>query len=318
MNSITLPTVACAGCGSSNLTRHRRYHYQSKSFKEFFPDLHVLKCCDCGLKQVDHAKLDDQKLSEYYGDHYSDAMMGGSGQFRKIIEDNVPMIARAQFFAKLVERFSDKKEGLKILEIGQDVGYNLRALHDTLPGSQCFGDEINKWIKLPDFIRYGTLDEGPYDVILLSSVFEHFLHPSVLFEKICESVAPGGLIIIQVPNDSDFLLSLKDNDEPHVLFFDVGSMERFLERHLPASFDVLLFGIGGTYYDAKKVKLAAFLRRYLPPIYHFLKSLQGRGAQEGATESGLDQRIAGELRKIEITHNHGEYNLLRMVIRATA
>jgi 2-polyprenyl-3-methyl-5-hydroxy-6-metoxy-1,4-benzoquinol methylase len=88
----------------------------------------------------------------------------------------------------------------------------------------------------------GLGDDGPYDVVVAADVLEHLRAPERLLEQIRSVMAPGGTLIVSVPNLSHWYsrgriaLGLFDYDQrgildkTHVRFFTRRSLLRLLQR----------------------------------------------------------------------------------------
>jgi 2-polyprenyl-3-methyl-5-hydroxy-6-metoxy-1,4-benzoquinol methylase len=98
--------------------------------------------------------------------------------------------------------------------------------------------EANLDAGLPPAVR----DDEPYDVIVAADVLEHVRQPLVLLQQMHEVLAPGGTLVVSVPNFGHWYPRLRvalgrfdyDRrgilDEDHVRFFTRRSFERLLHR----------------------------------------------------------------------------------------
>lgn len=144
------------------LKRSSDYDFKSDMFRSIYADRYIYKCMKCGLRQVDLAAVDGQLLSEYYRRHYrSVAQINVTSDRRRAI-----MKARGSALAGEITLAAPQRA----FELGSGYGYNLMALKARLPGIQLFTDELDETVpRIPD-VHVATLQDGPYDVIILSHV----------------------------------------------------------------------------------------------------------------------------------------------------
>ena len=62
--------TACISCGHSKLVKLGSYKYFSSIFKTLVPGLELFDCENCNLHQVDHSRIDEKKLFQYYRENY--------------------------------------------------------------------------------------------------------------------------------------------------------------------------------------------------------------------------------------------------------
>lgn len=120
----------------------------------------------------------------------------------------------------LIDFFKENntKEDFSILEIGCNEGYNLKAIHDIYPNSECFGIDIMKQAinsasehfpeghffqadieDMDDTIMY--LMYQKFDYILLPDVLEHLTFPKGVMRFIVHyMLKPDGKVFINLPN----------------------------------------------------------------------------------------------------------------------
>lgn len=68
--------------------------------------------------------------------------------------------------------------------------------------------------------------EGKFDVVVLSHVLEHQPEPKAFLQKVLLKLKKGGFVFIDVPNQ-DYLF--KQNVFPHLLFFNIYSLQRLMQ-----------------------------------------------------------------------------------------
>lgn len=138
----------------------------------------------------------------------------------------------------------------RVLDVGCDDGFAGRDL--IAAGFQVWGIDRNP-VTLRKAARYYQhtiladvdselpLTDGAFDVIIFADILEHLTNPAAVFAHFAESLAPGGLVIMSVPNVAYWHVRLSlllgrfeyDDrgilDRTHVLFFTLRTARRFLE-----------------------------------------------------------------------------------------
>ncbi|MCC6217392.1 MAG: class I SAM-dependent methyltransferase [Polyangiaceae bacterium] len=118
---------------------------------------------------------------------------------------------------------------------------------------------------VPGVERLGsTLDEVPpeqrFDVVLASHVLEHLAAPVAVLERLRDRLAPGGVLVVEVP--LEIVGGLPRFEEPvtHVSFFSEDSLSVALER---AGLEVLQVGVEASTFEsgARKLGVRAIARR---------------------------------------------------------
>ena len=224
-------------CGR-DLESHRRYDFKSRSFRRIYADRDVYRCRGCGLVQVDMSAVDASALPGYYAHEYR--AVAGIGVADQVLEQRYR--ARGVALADLVARYATTSPK-RAFEVGAGYGYNLLALRDRFPDISVYTDELDATIELDPAIRRGRSSDGPWDVVVLSHVVEHFVDPMALLRTAVEDLAPGGLVVIEVPNDEDGIIPINGSDEPHLTFFTQRTLEPLLAQ-VPGSELVTMFTAG--------------------------------------------------------------------------
>ena len=132
---------------------------------------------------------------------------------------------------------------LSVLDIGAGYGFCAAALSEKKDISIQRYSAVEKdpvllrWLKntLPKFLPQATITagdslekiEGEFDLIVLSHIVEHLTAPKEVLISLKKLLAPGGYLFIDIPN-KDY--SFKADVFPHVLFFDINSLIRFLHE----------------------------------------------------------------------------------------
>src|SRR4029078_5549256 len=77
--------------------------------------------------------------------------------------------------------------------------------------------------------RRAIAAQGRCDVVLVVHVLEHTADPDELIRSVRDVIAPGGLLVLEVPNEWEREVRTTNN-APHICFFERASLGAFLER----------------------------------------------------------------------------------------
>lgn len=141
-----------------------------------------------------------------------------------------------------IRRARPDMAGLRLLDVGSATGDFLMAARRA--------DLDGRGIELSSFaaaravarglaVRCGTIedvDDGPYDLVHASHVLEHVPDATAFARRVFELLRPGGLAMIEVPNEFDDVVSslrrVAGRDDgrrpgsPHLHFFSAASLRR--------------------------------------------------------------------------------------------
>jgi SAM-dependent methyltransferase len=138
---------------------------------------------------------------------------------------------RAQILFKYLLRLIDLPAAGKLLDIGCANGNLLKTFHRLRAGWELYGAEISDTRKdevlgLPGVRGFhsGRSAAYPlrYDLITLCHVLEHVPDPAALLRPLLHNLAPGGRLLIVVPNIRQNPIDLLIAD--HCSHFDMGSL----------------------------------------------------------------------------------------------
>jgi SAM-dependent methyltransferase len=129
------------------------------------------------------------------------------------------------------------------LDVGAAFGLLLWQVRNDLPDWSLYaiepaGDARDALAQLAsvdtDFAAFWEGRSGPmafYDVISLSHVLEHLLDPFSALRLLRERLKPGGLLVLEVPNDHRLELTraTRSSDLPHLWFFSGEGLRRVVE-----------------------------------------------------------------------------------------
>lgn len=179
---------------------------QSKNIKVRYPyvrdakDIKVLECEDCGLVF----------LSSF--DHISDRFYEESGMINGIVDIKKYRQNSYKDDSRRATSLRDKLVGKKVLDFGCGSGgflHLIKNFTDVAVGVE-LDKHINKIINedgIKCFSNIGEI-EGTYDVITLFHVVEHLTNPIEVLDNLKKYLNPNGIVIIEVPNADDALLTL--------------------------------------------------------------------------------------------------------------
>ena len=211
--------------------------------------LRNLLCLRCTLVWVD-PRSTQEELSAWYRDGYHSAyagvgLLGPGGKViaagtpehermgRQALSDRVDAILKWTDLGALGRR-------ARVLEVGCRDGRLLEQLRDRA-GSDVFGLEpsfaesdaaIARGIPCTCDTLEGFAPTQPFDAILLFHVLEHLRDPSSAIRKLRSMLAPGGALIVEVPNLYRPYGSLEDNffQDAHLYTFSPRTLAWMMSR----------------------------------------------------------------------------------------
>jgi len=257
----------CYHC-NDELIPWRRYDFKTGAFKRAYSGRKVWYSPTCGLVQADMTKVDNGALSQYYQHAYR--------QVAKIGMEPEPLYtARGKALAALAQKHVSEPK--TVFEVGAGHGYNLLAMRSAFPGIELYTDEPDNSISRDAAIKVRDLTDGPYDIVVMSHVLEHFTDPGAMVRKAIDSLSPNGRLIIEVPNDEHGVMPINGPDEPHLSFFQLRVLTDILAREGEV---IAAYRCGPS---NKKKTFARILRQHigrLPILHDFLRSRRKEKAVE--------------------------------------
>ena len=186
-----METVSCPICYNDKL--------ESISTKgQFGFTTNVVICPNDGMVFLS-PRWDRNTYKEFYRKEYAKF-------YRRIINDSISshVLNTRLNSMKLI------KDRMSILEIGAGMGNNLACIGDTHDldlelhaieaSEQCMSHLVNRGITLIANSAESLDTVDKYDLIILRHVFEHFLSPELMLDKIYTALKPGGALYIAVPD----------------------------------------------------------------------------------------------------------------------
>jgi len=138
----------------------------------------------------------------------------------------------------------------KILDVGCGDGVLTSVLHTICPSSYIVGVDTNLLRldraekALPDvkFLKADArelpFEDNYFNIVLLHHVIEHIPEDEKVLNEICRVMAPGGTLILSVPNEGDVIGKLRDHviqrkilkATDHVHFYDANNMTSLINK----------------------------------------------------------------------------------------
>ncbi|PJE00529.1 MAG: methyltransferase type 12, partial [Leptospira sp.] len=219
--------VICPCCKSNQIHKIREYNGKSENFK----DKSIVKCKNCGLVFA-YPSLTDEELEIYNSSYFLNAHGGNSTHPIALAFHSAINKIRANHVLDYAKGSGIKVK--KVLEIGPGLGFILKYFQNKHPEVEysIIESDLENLSKLKKiaFSYYKDLDDAPkdyFDLVVVSHVLEHTNDPVAFTSKLIEKINRDGILFIEVPNED---YKFKNEDEPHLLFFNKFSMGKLLDQ----------------------------------------------------------------------------------------
>ena len=178
----------------------------------FVDDGKVYRCVQCDVTflypMMDEAE--ERLFYQQYNEHVKKRGVAASGSSAELHEKSLA-VARERH-AAIGRMFAGVQS---VLEVGAATGAFLQQLDVACRCAVEPARDNREFSKQFADCTYADIDEVPlepkFDVICMFHVFEHIRQPGEFLRKCLERLrAPGGRIVIEVPNIADPLISLYD------------------------------------------------------------------------------------------------------------
>jgi SAM-dependent methyltransferase len=240
LQSPTLDSTRCVACGGP---LEKRRHALRTGSPVTGGD--ILRCASCGTHQVAPRPSSEELAKLYTADYYEGfiagpGIAGGTTEVSSVLQE------------RLVEIEHRVKKG-RLLDVGCGFGFFVKYAVDR--GWDASGLEVSAWAanegrRLNNVvIHLAELEEAPFeseslDVIHSNHVFEHLLDPVSTMASARRLLRPGGLLVVEVPQELKYPLSdrvfrglhpeLYRSAPPavthHLTFFTVGGLRSAAQR----------------------------------------------------------------------------------------
>lgn len=192
----------------------------------------VYQCNDCGTKFLSNVDKDND---------YENGFMYENDPLSALsIEDRLKTFQKDD--KRRFEKVKELCRGKNVLDFGCGFGGYLSYISDV--AASCCGVDLGRSER--DYLNgkgikcYRALEdtENEFDVITLFHVLEHLSDPENWLNKFSEYLVDDGLLIIEVPNANDILLSLYASSKfadftywsAHLFLFTTESLSMIIER----------------------------------------------------------------------------------------
>ena len=208
----------------------RKYVIISRGVRDN-PDLDVLKCKDCGLVYLNSIQ---HITSDFY---QNSGMHGGSNQSIEswMKDTNADDLKRFKQYSQIITN-------KKLLDFGCGNGGFLNLAKNI--ASSVVGVELEKRVrdywnnKIDIFESLNRVEDSSVYVITAFHVFEHLADPLKMFSEFKKKLAPNGMIIIEVPNSEDVLLSIYESNSfkkftywsQHLYLYNSSTLRRLISK----------------------------------------------------------------------------------------
>ena len=215
---------------------------QEEIGKEPFYPLKVVHCADCETAQLDFTVPKETM----FGDHtYLSGVTRSLSQHFEQVAHEVNQRFFSQHPDKTVLDIGSndgtqlkhyQKLGWKVLGVESSKGTAQRALEQGVPTQNVFFNQTN-----------AKALGGPFQVINASGVFFHLEDLHSVADGICSCLAPDGVFLVQFL----YMQKIVENGafdqiyHEHLLYYNLKTLERLLQRHGLTCFDAYLAPIHG-------------------------------------------------------------------------
>ena len=221
--------MKCSLCGKENLKQ-----INAKIRNAHSEDMKVYECYSCGVQFL-HPYFSEEQLKEYYAkeyrkeyeneDFYSDEYI--TNFFNSMLPESVDRVNRNKEFLKSSDN---------ILEIGCSAGYFLESVKPFVKAA--FGSEWDEnnsnYAKKKGFeIKKNPEDFGmEFDKIFMFHVLEHIKDAVDYLSRLKDVLSDDGTLFIEVPNNTDILLTDYDIQEFRDFYYQSAHLWNFNEKSL--------------------------------------------------------------------------------------
>ncbi len=239
--------MKCVACQSEDFIDRGRYKYiRGDAWQKYAPGLRLFECRNCHTTQVNHDRLNLPMVIEYYGGSYR-----GDGHSATSAAGFEKKVRRGVGLARLADKYLDQAPR-DFYEFGAGHLANLEAARRVWPGVTLLCDDADKnAISNSETVDYAPLDEldRQVDVLLMCHVLEHLIDPVAELRRLANHIAPGGILLIEVPNKPWPSVNGQKSHDPHITFFTRDSIALMFRKNLADVFEVKETGTSGEIAD---------------------------------------------------------------------
>lgn len=230
----TIKCLLCLQTGPAELVSSTLRDDSSRKFR-------VFRCLTCGHLQLFPLPLPAEDIAFNQADQQTLNLMLETDLHLWQRKTKIDTDRRVRWVMSLSD------ETIKVLDVGCGYGFFVESL--VSQGYAATGLDVStnrltiaRRLRQGKFIE-GSLDEAfvnrhhsQFDCVTLFHVLEHVLDPVECLHMCGKLVAPGGCILIEVPNAADTLLDFNDGyrnfywQRAHLSYFDPARLELALRR----------------------------------------------------------------------------------------
>jgi 2-polyprenyl-3-methyl-5-hydroxy-6-metoxy-1,4-benzoquinol methylase len=203
--------AACGICGSGTLEEMGDYRVLRRVTSDCRPwpaggRIGVCRACGGVQKPADEAFL--AEIDEIYTSYTIYHQAAGAEQAVFEQASGLPA-SRSVKLLDTFRRHADLKPTGRMLDVGCGNGATIRAFGQVAPGWTKAGTEFDakyrsevESVANTEPLYVGPVDEvpGTFDVITMIHVLEHIVDPVAVLTTLRAKLAPGGLLLIEVPH----------------------------------------------------------------------------------------------------------------------
>jgi len=207
---MTYQTDVCPGCGSPDFISRPAVMapFIAAYVLDRPPEVGALgACATCGLRFYT-TRFDDAEIDRLYTDYRDERYLAIRHRSepwytRKVNDDlaGVGMEPRKEVYRAALAGHAEANYIGSVLDYGGDRGQMMAGG----PGSEFYVFDISGLQPGPGVIAISeekVLESKQFDLVLLCAIVEHFSEPLAQVRRVADFVKPGGLLYIEVPEDS--------------------------------------------------------------------------------------------------------------------
>jgi hypothetical protein len=234
----------------SNLSL-QSFEYKNKEFphSDIFKSKLITVCPNCGFGFL-ISEPSIELINDFYSNEYRNPKSSFFIDFSRMSSlKSIDARSLGQIYLGLGQIVF--RENDVFLDLGPGSGNSFSTANLVLERPICYGVELNAgakefyeraygaktFVSISQFVKEGLKAK----LIILSHSLEHFKLSEIseLMNKLKMALAPEGVVVIEVPNDDLTIFgSTRENDSPHLLFFNQHSLTNLVTKY---GFEVVAF-----------------------------------------------------------------------------
>jgi 2-polyprenyl-3-methyl-5-hydroxy-6-metoxy-1,4-benzoquinol methylase len=206
-------------------------------------------CAACGLVFVDPVPPEAISITSYGADYY-EPWQGREERARiRMWRHRLAVVMRRSRGGTLLDVGCG--DGL-FLRVARDAGFRVEGIEFSPEGARRAAARLGRPVAVGDLALQSHLS-GPFDIVTHWHVLEHLEAPRAMLEAARRRLAPGGLLVVAVPNLDNLPMQAayrlargrplplyeEGAREPHLSHFNPKTLRRLLERHQFETIDIV-------------------------------------------------------------------------------